>query len=139
VGVGKPQLVSKSSNILTYQDIFLDFSYEAFGTPEGLNAISIEVLKLSKIHVAIISDSSHGTKLIKKHTAVMLLLRTGICPCLPVTIRMESLNGFIICAFDAFVTTLEWSHVFHQSCQDGMKLIRLRFLSENGATMIRHT
>ena len=57
--MGKPQLVSKSSNILTYQDIFLDFSYEAFGTPispEGLNAISIEVLNLSKINVAIVSD-----------------------------------------------------------------------------------
>lgn len=59
VRLGKPELVSKSSNILTYQDIFLDFSYEAFGTlisPEGLNAISIELLKLSKIHVAIVSD-----------------------------------------------------------------------------------
>lgn len=62
-------------------------------------------------------------------------------PCLPVTIGMDSLNGFIICACDAFVTTLEWSHVFHQSCQDGMKLIRLRFLSPIAlaTTMIRHT
>ena len=89
VGVGKPQLVSKSSNILTYQDIFLDFSYEAFGTlisPEGLNAISIEVLKLSKIHVAIVSNG---------RTLGMEQISTSQdrdMPCLPVTIGMDSLN-----------------------------------------------